>query len=201
MSEGGFGGLCERGHDVPPGARYCPSCGSPAHGPSVPQGPEADPYGQPPVPPPSAPSRPYPGGGHPPGGSPGYCSGGPLPGPAGYGQRQPAPTPPGYGYPVGPPPPGWYRPPPPLPLHLRSYWSYGPPAGTTNGLAIASMIFGILWIWWIGSILAVVLGHVALHQTRSSGQGGRGMAIAGVVLGYFGLAMGIIVIIATAASG
>ena len=28
----------------------------------------------------------------------------------------------------------------------------------TNGLAIASMVLGILWIYWIGSILALVFG-------------------------------------------
>lgn len=61
----------------------------------------------------------------------------------------------------------------------------------TNGLAIASLILGITWIFWIGSLLAVILGHVALSQTDDSGgrQGGRGMAIAGLVLGYIALAV------------
>jgi hypothetical protein len=61
----------------------------------------------------------------------------------------------------------------------------------TNGLAIASLVVGLLWMWWIGSVLAVVLGHVALNQiARSQGaQSGRGIAIAGLALGYFGLAM------------
>jgi hypothetical protein len=58
------------------------------------------------------------------------------------------------------------------------------------------MVLGILWLWWVGSILAIVFGHVSLHQMRSSGQGGRGMAIAGLVLGYLGLAVLIVVIIA-----
>lgn len=58
-----------------------------------------------------------------------------------------------------------------------------------NGLAIASMVLGIVWIYWIGSILAVIFGHVALRQIKQSNgsQSGRGMAIAGVVLGYVGL--------------
>jgi hypothetical protein len=52
------------------------------------------------------------------------------------------------------------------------------------------MVLGILWIWWIGSILAVIFGHVSLKQIAQSGgtQGGRGMAIAGLVLGYIGVA-------------
>ncbi len=57
------------------------------------------------------------------------------------------------------------------------------------------MVLGILWIWWIGSILAVVLGHVALRQIRLTMQRGRGMAIAGLALGYLGLLAGVLAII------
>jgi hypothetical protein len=58
-----------------------------------------------------------------------------------------------------------------------------------NGLAIASLVLGIIWVYWIGSILAIVFGHIALRQIKESDgtQTGRGMAIAGVVLGYIGL--------------
>ena len=77
-------------------------------------------------------------------------------------------------------------PPPPPPPGAP----YVPPreAGT-SGLAVASMVLGILWLWWIGSVLAVIFGHVALGQiSHSNGRlGGRGMAIAGLVLGYIGL--------------
>lgn len=59
--------------------------------------------------------------------------------------------------------------------------------GPTNGMAIASMVLGIFWAGWIGSILAVVFGHVALKQIERTDQGGRGMAVAGLVLGYLGL--------------
>ncbi|MDA2979216.1 MAG: DUF4190 domain-containing protein [Actinomycetota bacterium] len=60
----------------------------------------------------------------------------------------------------------------------------------TNGLAIASLVLGILWLWWVGSVLAVIFGHVSLSQIKVSNgtQGGRGMAIAGLVLGYIGIA-------------
>jgi hypothetical protein len=59
----------------------------------------------------------------------------------------------------------------------------------TNGLAIASPILGLFWFGWLGSILAIVLGHIALSQIdRSQGaQSGRGFAVAGLALGYFGM--------------
>jgi hypothetical protein len=61
----------------------------------------------------------------------------------------------------------------------------------TNGLAIASMVLGIVWIFWIGSVLAVIFGHVALRGIkRSAGaERGRGMALAGLVLGYLAIAV------------
>ena len=61
----------------------------------------------------------------------------------------------------------------------------------TNGLAVASMVLGIVWIYWIGSILALIFGYVAKGQIdRSEGrQAGRGMAIAGIVLGWVGIGM------------
>lgn len=71
-------------------------------------------------------------------------------------------------------------------------WYGGPPAmPRTNGLAIASLVLGILWLYWIGSLLAVVFGHVALRQVRRANgwQEGRGMAIAGAVLGWIGIAI------------
>ena len=61
----------------------------------------------------------------------------------------------------------------------------------TNGLAVASLVLGIVWVWWIGSTLAVIFGTAALYQISESGdqQAGRGMAIAGLVLGLVGLAV------------
>lgn len=60
---------------------------------------------------------------------------------------------------------------------------------TTNGLAIASMVLGIVWVYWIGSILALIFGYIAKGQINQSvgRQGGRGMAIAGIVLGWVGI--------------
>lgn len=58
--------------------------------------------------------------------------------------------------------------------------------GRTNGFAIASMVLGILWIWWVGSLLALIFGIIALKQIEARGDEGKGMAIAGVVLGAIG---------------
>ena len=59
----------------------------------------------------------------------------------------------------------------------------------TNGMAIASLVLGILWICWVGSILALVLGYVGKKQIDNSQgtEGGRGLAIAGITLGWIGI--------------
>lgn len=80
----------------------------------------------------------------------------------------------------------------------------------TNGKAIASMVLGICIIlaactfsalsplaalFGLGTgIPAVILGHLALRQINASGgtQGGQGMAITGLVLGYISIAVGLI---------
>lgn len=78
-----------------------------------------------------------------------------------------------------------------------------PPMITTNGMAIASLVLGIVWIYWIGSILALVFGYVALRQIRDANgwQQGRGMAIAGIVLGWIGVGtLTLLIVLAIAAS-
>jgi hypothetical protein len=95
-------------------------------------------------------------------------------------------------------PPGMSGSTPGYPAPVRTVYVSAP---RYNGLAIASMVLGIVWVYWIGSILAVIFGHVALSQIKNSqgGQRGRGMAIAGVVLGYVGIATlaALIVVVAT----
>lgn len=60
---------------------------------------------------------------------------------------------------------------------------------TTSHLAIASMVSGILgWtaFFGIGSIIAIITGHMARAEIRDSGGriGGDGMAIFGLIAGY-----------------
>lgn len=80
-----------------------------------------------------------------------------------------------------PPPPPGGAPPPPAP-------GYGAAPTGRNGLAVASLVLGILSIplcfVFLPAVLAVVFGGIALGQISSNpGQAGRGQAIAGLVLG------------------
>jgi hypothetical protein len=61
----------------------------------------------------------------------------------------------------------------------------------TNGFAVASLVLGIVWLMGLGSILALVFGYIAKDQIdRSDGrQTGRGMAVAGIVLGWVGVGL------------
>jgi hypothetical protein len=121
--------------------------------------------------------------------------------------RVPAPPPEVWAGPDSgtlPPPPSVAPPPPPPPP--AAWGTYAGPYGAapptrTNGFAIASMVLGILWIYWIGSILALVFGYIAKNQIDNSrgSQSGRGMAIAGIVLGWVGIAAIVLVVIAVAA--
>ncbi len=65
------------------------------------------------------------------------------------------------------------------------------PARKTNGLAIASFassLGGLVLSWTgvlaLGLIVGIVLGHVSLGQIRRTGEGGRGFALAGVIIGW-----------------
>jgi len=79
-------------------------------------------------------------------------------------------------------------PPPPPPVTAP----YQPvQARPTNGFAIASLVLGIVSFFCVGflfpvPLLAVIFGHLALERiTRSGGyEQGRGLAIAGAILGW-----------------
>jgi hypothetical protein len=89
-------------------------------------------------------------------------------------------------------------PPPPQPAQYPPPGYYPPPPGT-NGLAIASMVLGIIWLYWIGSILALIFGYVAKSQIRENHQSGGGMATAGIVLGWIGVGFLVLAVIAALA--
>ena len=61
-----------------------------------------------------------------------------------------------------------------------------PGPSSVSGMAIASLVLSLVWVYWIGSILALVFGYVAKNQIdRERGRlSGRGMATAGIVLGW-----------------
>lgn len=84
---------------------------------------------------------------------------------------------------------GWAPPPPPP-----------PGSGATNGLAIASLVCGLLWGGGILSLLALIFGIIAVRQIGRSGSRGRGMAIAGIILGAAGIVLTILAAVALVAA-
>ncbi|HUS72807.1 MAG TPA: DUF4190 domain-containing protein [Sedimentisphaerales bacterium] len=65
--------------------------------------------------------------------------------------------------------------------------------GRTSGLAIASLVFSL--IGPIGCIPAVICGHIALRKIRKKAHvQGRGLALAGLIIGYVVLGLFIVVL-------
>jgi hypothetical protein len=96
-----------------------------------------------------------------------------------------------------PPPPQYGAPQPP----------YGGQPAKTSGMAIASLVLGIVGILACGcfifSILAVVFGRIGQRNIAQSGgaQTGAGLAKWGFILGVVGIVLGIIYWIIVAATG
>jgi hypothetical protein len=70
-------------------------------------------------------------------------------------------------------------------------------------MAVASLVLGVMWVYWIGSILALVFGYLARRQIDRAGgrQGGRGMATAGIVLGWVGVGVLVVLLVGLFALG
>jgi hypothetical protein len=76
----------------------------------------------------------------------------------------------------------------------------GQPAGAAsqiNGLAIASVLVAVLWFAGLGAVLALVFGYRARRQIKDSAgsQTGSGLATAGIILGWIGIAIVVTVVI------
>jgi hypothetical protein len=100
----------------------------------------------------------------------------PASGPPGYG---PPPMSSGYGYPSG-------------------GGSYGYAPETTNGLAIAGFVCSLFfWVYGVGAVLGIIFGFIARSQIRQSGntQKGDGLALAGIIIGFIGIAIGVVLVI------
>lgn len=67
--------------------------------------------------------------------------------------------------------------------------SGAPPVPQTSGLAIGSLICGIMFLFLPASVAAIVMGHIARSDIRESRgrKTGAGMALAGLILGYVGV--------------
>ena len=84
--------------------------------------------------------------------------------------------PPQYGTPPGYPPPYQYG--------YAPGYPYGQQQGGTNGMAIAAMVCGICgFLCMVPGVIGIILGIVSLPQINRTQQSGRGMAIAGIVMG------------------
>ncbi|WP_436738743.1 DUF4190 domain-containing protein [Streptomyces sp. BBFR102] len=116
------------------------------------------PPGQPQQPGPGAPPPPY----VPPQGAPGPYQQ-PHPGPYGAYPGQPGP---GYGYDYG--------------------YGYPAPQPPVNGLAVASLVTGVLFFV---PALGLILGALALPSVKRRRERGKGLAVAGMILSSCGLAL------------
>ncbi len=153
--------------------------------------------------------------------APGYADAPPPAQPQPQPQPQPTQAYPGAAPSYSPPPALPYGAPPqtpaapPQPTYVVApgqpgYAPYGaqsgypaPVAKPASGLAIASLICGIAGVvlFWavipfLASVAAVITGHMALGQTkRNPAIGGRGMAFAGLILGYIMVGVAAITIV------
>lgn len=71
------------------------------------------------------------------------------------------------------PPPGGYPPP----------YGYGPPSRGTNGFAIAALVCA-----FVCSPLGLIFGFIARSQIRQTGEGGDGLALAGIIISAVSIA-------------
>jgi peptidyl-prolyl cis-trans isomerase B (cyclophilin B) len=94
-----------------------------------------------------------------------------APPPPAYGSQQP-----GYGYPPG-------------------YGYQQPRAAGTNGFAIASLVCAFFC-----TPLGIIFGFIARSQIKQTGQGGDGLALAGIILSFVFLLLGIVVLASTSPS-
>jgi hypothetical protein len=71
----------------------------------------------------------------------------------------------------------------------------------TSSLAIVSLVSGILgWtlVPWIGSIVAIITGHMARAEIKRNPDTmeGDGMALGGLILGWLSVGLGLLVVVA-----
>ncbi|CAN5339466.1 hypothetical protein BH11ACT2_BH11ACT2_10790 [soil metagenome] len=99
-------------------------------------------------------------------------------------------------------PPAYAQPTGQAPVYGQPYApGYVAPA-RTNTLAIVSLVLSLVGV----GIGGIITGHIALGQIKTSGESGRGLALAGTIIGYvacglvvlWGIFVVIAVIIATA---
>lgn len=96
------------------------------------------------------------------------------------------PPPPGDPFPQ---PPGNSFPPQPPGFQLYPAGAPMPAKQGNSGMAVASLVCSLVgvvpcfWLFQIMGLLGTIFGFVGLKQTKSGERGGRGMAMAGVIIG------------------
>ncbi|MFJ6652546.1 DUF4190 domain-containing protein [Microbacterium sp. NPDC091313] len=106
----------------------------------------------------------------------------------------PAYAPPAYAQPSAP---AYAQPPAPSSPQAAAPYATAPAyagsyGATTNSLAVVALVAGIanyILLFGVGAVVAVITGHIALKQLRTSGENGRGMALTGVILGWVGVGL------------
>ena len=66
----------------------------------------------------------------------------------------------------------------------------------TNGLAIAAFVMSLLCC----NVLAVIFGHIAISQINRTGEGGKGLATAALIIGYLSIIGGFFFFVAGSSS-
>jgi hypothetical protein len=97
----------------------------------------------------------------------------------------PVPTPDG-----ATPPPAAPSAPPVYPAYGQQPAAAGYYAPPTNTLAIIALVLG-----FVVPLGGIICGHIALGQIKRTGEGGRGLALAGLILGYVFTALLVLYII------
>ena len=86
----------------------------------------------------------------------------------------------------------------------QGYQPYGQPAPQqgTSGMAIASLVCSLVGLMCgIPAILGIIFGFIGLSQTKDNARPGRGLAIAGLIIGILVVLLYAVVIIAAASKG
>ncbi|HEX2283679.1 MAG TPA: peptidylprolyl isomerase [Mycobacterium sp.] len=91
-----------------------------------------------------------------------------------------------------PPPPYGAYPPPPYGGYPAEHYGYPRPK-QTNALAIVALVCAFVF-----APLGILFGHISLSQIKKTGEEGRGLAIAGLVIGYLVTLLTVLVIVLSA---
>jgi hypothetical protein len=107
-----------------------------------------------------------------------------------------------------PQPPDW-RPmsPPPMQYPIVQTWPVMVPVRPSSTVAVWALVTGVVGViagWCLlglPCVAAIILGHIGVNQTKNDAMTGRGMAVAGLVLGYVAMIPAVILFFWMVAGG